>query len=92
MLSKARDIRRHMVCLLYTSHDALAPTGVRQIYGDSLEESVVRASEVAKQNDMVLLSPACASMDMFRNYAHRSEVFVTQVRRLGGASGGEATS
>ncbi|WAV89589.1 UDP-N-acetylmuramoyl-L-alanine--D-glutamate ligase [Oxalobacter aliiformigenes] len=73
-------------------HDALAPAGVRQIYCDSLEEAVVRASEVAKQNDMVLLSPACASMDMFRNYAHRSEVFVTQVRRLGGAAGGGATS
>lgn len=63
-------------------HDALMLTGVTQVYCDSLEEAVVRASEVAEQDDIVLLSPACASMDMFRSYAHRSEVFVAQVRRL----------
>jgi UDP-N-acetylmuramoylalanine--D-glutamate ligase len=30
----------------------------------------------------VLLSPACASFDMFRNYAHRAEVFISAVRAL----------
>lgn len=42
----------------------------------SLEEAVSYAARAAKPGDIVLLSPACASFDMFRNYAHRGEVFV----------------
>ena len=38
--------------------------------------------EQAQPGDAVLLSPACASLDMFRNYAHRAEVFVETVRAL----------
>lgn len=48
----------------------------------SLEEAVKAASEKAVEGDIVLLSPACASMDMFKNYAHRAQVFVDQVREL----------
>ena len=68
-------------------HDALSSAGVEQIYCDSLEQAVLRGSEIARKNDIVLLSPACASMDMFRNYAHRSEVFVSQIRQLAGTAG-----
>ncbi|MDX9842615.1 MAG: UDP-N-acetylmuramoyl-L-alanine--D-glutamate ligase [Aquabacterium sp.] len=49
---------------------------------DSLEAATRWAFEQASAGDAVLLSPACASLDMFRNYAHRAEVFVTTVREL----------
>lgn len=49
---------------------------------DSLEAATRWAFEQAKAGDAVLLSPACASLDMFRNYAHRAEVFVATVREL----------
>lgn len=46
----------------------------------SLEQAVERAAVLAREGDVVLLSPACASLDMFRNYVHRAEVFVAAVR------------
>ena len=49
----------------------------------SLEEAVQRAARDAQAGDIVLLSPACASFDMFRHYGHRAEVFVQAVRDLG---------
>ena len=48
----------------------------------SLEEAVERASALAVSGDAVLLSPACASLDMFRNYAHRADVFIDAVREI----------
>ena len=68
-------------------HDALAETGASFVYSDSLEHAVGEAAKMAQDNDTVLLSPACASMDMFRNYAHRSEVFVNAVREVASACG-----
>jgi UDP-N-acetylmuramoylalanine--D-glutamate ligase len=49
---------------------------------ESLEAAVVAAAGLAKAGDTVLLSPACASLDMFRDYAHRGQVFVNSVQRL----------
>ena len=48
----------------------------------TLQAAVAWCFEQAEAGDAVLLSPACASLDMFRNYAHRAEVFVAAVRAL----------
>jgi UDP-N-acetylmuramoylalanine--D-glutamate ligase len=59
--------------------DAAAAAVPRQDF-ESLESAVRWCFEQARPGDAVLLSPACASLDMFRNYGHRAEVFVQAVR------------
>jgi UDP-N-acetylmuramoylalanine--D-glutamate ligase len=49
---------------------------------ESLEQATRWCFEQARAGDAVLLSPACASLDMFRNYAHRAEVFIDTVREI----------
>ncbi len=49
---------------------------------DTLEEAVAVAAEAALAGDTVLLSPACASLDMFRDYSHRGDVFTAAVGSL----------
>jgi len=48
----------------------------------SLQEAVERAAQIARPGEAVLLSPACASFDMFRDYRHRGEVFAAAVKAL----------
>jgi UDP-N-acetylmuramoylalanine--D-glutamate ligase len=45
-------------------------------------EAVALAASLAKPGDAVLLSPACSSFDMFRDYKHRGDAFVEAVRAL----------
>lgn len=52
------------------------------IHENSLEAAVITAKKNAVPGDVVLLSPACASFDMFKNYAHRGEVFTKTVNEL----------
>ena len=49
-----------------------------------MDGAVQVAAELAKAGDMVLLSPACSSLDMFENFEHRGRVFAAAVRRLAG--------
>jgi UDP-N-acetylmuramoylalanine--D-glutamate ligase len=61
---------------------ALAGSGVPIDRASSMEEAVAMAHKRAERGDAVLLSPACASFDMFRNYGHRGEVFAKCARDL----------
>jgi len=84
----AEPVARHVRTVFLIGRDAaairaaLAGTGVDMVSCDTLEQAVERAGALAQAGEAVLLSPACASMDMFRNYAHRAEVFVDAVREL----------
>jgi UDP-N-acetylmuramoylalanine--D-glutamate ligase len=60
----------------------LAPTGTRIERAASMQDAVARAFEAAQAGDVVLLSPACASFDMFANYKARGEAFVAAVHEL----------
>ncbi len=61
---------------------AIAPSGVRTMHAADMHDAVRAAFALATPGDAVMLSPACASFDMFRNYEHRAEVFVEQVQLL----------
>jgi len=81
-------VQRHARAVVLIGQDAdrlqaaLADSGVDLCRASSLPEAVQLAFERAQPGDAVLLSPACASMDMFRHYAHRAEVFVQAVQAL----------
>lgn len=65
---------------------AIDGCGVPVQYCADMEEAVRWCALQAKSGDAALLSPACASFDMFRNYAHRSDVFIRAVRALEGGA------
>jgi UDP-N-acetylmuramoylalanine--D-glutamate ligase len=61
---------------------AIAHCGVPLHHAATMEEAVRKSFQLARKGDAVLMSPACASLDMFRNYAHRAQVFVEAVRQI----------
>jgi UDP-N-acetylmuramoylalanine--D-glutamate ligase len=84
----AEPVSRYVRAVLLIGKDAplvkaaIEPSGVPCFDLDDLPQAVRRAAGLARANDSVLLSPACASLDMFTNYAHRAQVFVDAVREI----------
>lgn len=84
----AEPVSRYVRAVVLIGRDApalraaLEPAGVDIVDCATLPEAVKRASSLAQAGDAVLLSPACASLDMFKNYAHRAQVFVDAVRDI----------
>ncbi len=77
----AEPVRQYARAVVLIGRDApiieaaLASTGVSLLHAASMHEAVKLAGARANPGDAVLLSPACASFDMFKDYAHRAEVF-----------------
>ena len=91
----AAPVARHARAAVLIGRDAplirvvLEPAGVRLLDAASMVQAVALAAEQAQAGDAVLMSPACASFDMFRNYPHRAEVFRAAVRSLAQDAGVE---
>jgi UDP-N-acetylmuramoylalanine--D-glutamate ligase len=88
LVDALRDRGRALV-LLGEAADriARAAAGVLPIArAASMEEAVRTSREFALPGDAVLLSPACSSLDMFRSYAHRGDVFARAVKDQEAAS------
>jgi len=81
-------VMRHARAVVLIGRDApliasaLEGCGVPLLYAKNMSDAVRQAAQLAQAGDAVLLSPACASFDMFRNYAHRAEIFVEAVHEL----------
>jgi UDP-N-acetylmuramoylalanine--D-glutamate ligase len=67
--------------------EALQGTDVPLHDAADMDAAVVQAAAIARSGDAVLMSPACASFDMFDNYGHRAEVFVRAVASLAEVAG-----
>lgn len=83
LLQPVAQYCKHVVLIGKDADSLMAVLGAANVpceKADSLEKAVQMASLKATSGDCVLLSPACASLDMFRNYVHRAEVFVDAVK------------
>ncbi|OYD50187.1 UDP-N-acetylmuramoyl-L-alanine--D-glutamate ligase [Acidovorax kalamii] len=69
---------------------ALQDTGVALLDASTLPEAVALAAQRAHAGDAVLMSPACASFDMFKDYEHRAQVFCDTVRSMADDAGQSA--
>ncbi|MEO7392025.1 MAG: UDP-N-acetylmuramoyl-L-alanine--D-glutamate ligase [Ramlibacter sp.] len=89
----AAPVSRHARAAILIGRDAplirsvLESTGIALQDAASMEEAVSLATGRAQAGDAVLMSPACASFDMFRNYPHRAEVFRAAVHDIADRAG-----
>jgi UDP-N-acetylmuramoylalanine--D-glutamate ligase len=89
----SQALARHAKAIILIGRDApairsaIASSGVTIHDADTLERAVESAAEIAESGDLVLLSPACASFDMFKDYAHRAQVFIDAVNELASLKG-----
>jgi UDP-N-acetylmuramoylalanine--D-glutamate ligase len=91
--SVLNDLLRQRVKRVYTIGAAAAKIesqiasskggGVEVVHAETLENALRKANAVAEAGDVVLLAPACASFDQFKNYEQRGQVFKEIVRGLG---------
>ncbi|MFA6499925.1 MAG: UDP-N-acetylmuramoyl-L-alanine--D-glutamate ligase [Desulfurivibrionaceae bacterium] len=85
LLPLVQEKVRAMV-LIGEAREAMAEAfakSTRIAFAEEMGEAVRLATAMAEKGDAVLLSPACASFDMFKSYSHRGEVFTQAVSRLG---------
>jgi UDP-N-acetylmuramoylalanine--D-glutamate ligase len=89
-MGKVVSSRAKAVVLIGEASDEIARVVRRAkiVRAASMDEAVERARELAEPGDVVLLSPGCASFDMFRSAEHRGELFAEAVRGLGHAVAG----
>ena len=84
----AAPVSRYVRAVVLIGRDAplirnvLEGTGVELLAADSMTDAVALAADRAQNGDAVLMSPACASFDMFDNYGHRAQVFCDAVQAL----------
>jgi UDP-N-acetylmuramoylalanine--D-glutamate ligase len=89
----AAPVRAYVRAVLLIGRDAalirqaLHNTGVALHDATSMDDAVQQAAALAREGDAVLMSPACASFDMFKDYAHRAVVFTAAVQSLALAQG-----
>jgi UDP-N-acetylmuramoylalanine--D-glutamate ligase len=84
-LTQVLDVCARAVVLIGRDAESVAavvPNAIGKVVAADMDEAVARASEMARPGDRVLLSPACASFDMFSGYAQRGDRFMQAVRRL----------
>lgn len=83
----ADPVQRHVRAVVLIGRDAplikeVLPRNIPMFDAASMEEAVTLAAQQAQTGDAVLMSPACASFDMFDNYEHRARVFCEAVQAL----------
>ena len=86
----AQSMSRHARAAVLIGRDAplieqaLTGTDFPIMHAEDMPQAVLKASQLAQPHDAVLLSPACASWDMFKDYAERSAIFIASAKALAG--------